>query len=115
MRGIRIAVLVICGEFDQVRQPTCEYYRSLIPGSRMAIIPDASQTSYLEQPNVFYWTRRSCYECCVQRKLCGGRKGARPSFFCAGAARLFFAYVQKRPPTVQKRLLRALYIFMRLC
>ena len=63
VRGIRIAVLFICGEFDQVRQPTCEYYRSLIPGSRMAIIPDASQTSYLEQPNIFYWTLRNFYEC----------------------------------------------------
>lgn len=60
---IRIAVLLICGEFDQVRQPTCEYYRSLIPGSRMAVIPDASQTSYLEQPHIFYWTLRNFYEC----------------------------------------------------
>ena len=60
---IRVAVLLICGEFDQVRQPTCEYYRSLIPGSRMAVIPDASQTSYLEQPHIFYWTLRNFYEC----------------------------------------------------
>lgn len=60
---IRVAVLLICGEFDQVRQPTCEYYRSLIPGSRMAAIPDSSQTSYLEQPHIFYWTLRNFYEC----------------------------------------------------
>lgn len=63
LHSIRISVLFVCGEFDQVRQQTCEYYRSLIPGSRMAIIPDASQTSYLEQPNIFYWTLRNFYEC----------------------------------------------------
>ena len=63
LRNIKIAVLLICGEFDQVRQQSCEYYRSLIPGSRMAVIPDASQTSYLEQPHIFYWTLRNFYEC----------------------------------------------------
>ena len=63
LHNIKIAVLLICGEFDQVRQQSCEYYRSLIPGSRMAVIPDASQTSYLEQPHIFYWTLRNFYEC----------------------------------------------------
>lgn len=63
LHEIKISVLLICGEFDQVRQSTCEYYRSLIPGARIAVIPDASQTSYLEEPNIFYWTLKNFYEC----------------------------------------------------
>lgn len=62
LHDIRVAVLLICGEYDQVLPASCAYYRSLIPGSRMAIIPDASQTSYLEQPEIFYWTLRNFYE-----------------------------------------------------
>jgi proline iminopeptidase len=51
---IRVRVLIICGVYDQVRKETCEYYRSLIPGSVRVTIPDASQTSFLENPEVFY-------------------------------------------------------------
>lgn len=53
---IKVRVLFLCGEFDQVKAETCEYYRSLIPGSRMAIIPHASQTQFLENAEVFYNT-----------------------------------------------------------
>ncbi|MBR4400720.1 MAG: proline iminopeptidase-family hydrolase [Synergistes sp.] len=63
LHEIKIPVLLICGEFDQVRQESCEYYRSLIPGARLAVIPDASQTSYLEEPDIFYWTLKNFYEC----------------------------------------------------
>ena len=62
LHEIKIPAMFVCGELDQVRQRTCEYFRSLIPGSRMAIIPDASQTTYLEQPKIFYWTLRNFYE-----------------------------------------------------
>lgn len=53
---IKVPVLLLIGEFDQVSQKNCEYYRSLIPGSRMAVIPHASQTAFLENFDVFYWT-----------------------------------------------------------
>ena len=53
---VKLRVLLLCGEYDQVLPKTCEYYRSLIPGSRMAIIPDASQTQFLENPKIFYNT-----------------------------------------------------------
>lgn len=56
IKDIKIPVLLLIGEYDQVSQKTCEYYRSLIPGSRMAIIPDASQTQFLENFDRFYWT-----------------------------------------------------------
>lgn len=51
---IRVRVLFIIGEYDQVMPQTCKYYLSLIPGSVMAVIPDASQTAFLENPDVFY-------------------------------------------------------------
>ena len=53
---IKVPVLFIIGEFDQVSSKSCEYYRSLIPGSRMAVIPHASQTAFLENFDIFYWT-----------------------------------------------------------
>lgn len=53
---IKIPVLFLIGEFDQVMPKTCEYYRSLVPGSRMAIIPEASQTQFCENADTFYWT-----------------------------------------------------------
>jgi proline iminopeptidase len=44
----------MCGVYDQVRKETLEYYRSLIPGSVRVTIPEASQTSFLENPDSFY-------------------------------------------------------------
>jgi len=61
LNKIKVAVLLICGQYDQVRNETCEYYRSLIPGSRMAIMPDASQMSFLENPDIFYNTLMNFY------------------------------------------------------
>lgn len=60
---IKVAVMIICGQYDQVRNETCEYYRSLIPGSRMAIMPEASQMSFLENPDIFYNTLMNFYRC----------------------------------------------------
>ena len=51
---IKQRVLIICGVYDQVRKETAEYYRSLIPGSVRVSIPQASQTSFLENPDSFY-------------------------------------------------------------
>ncbi|MDD4159635.1 MAG: proline iminopeptidase-family hydrolase [Synergistaceae bacterium] len=51
---IKVRVLIICGVYDQVRKETIEYYRSLIPGSVRVTIPEASQTSFLENPDSFY-------------------------------------------------------------
>ena len=51
---IKVRVLLMCGVYDQVRKETLEYYRSLIPGSVRVTIPEASQTSFLENPDSFY-------------------------------------------------------------
>lgn len=51
---IKVRVLIIGGVYDQVKKETTEYYRSLIPGSVRVTIPDASQTSFLENPDSFY-------------------------------------------------------------
>jgi len=53
LQNIRVRVLIICGVYDQVKKETCEYFRSLIPGSVRVTIPDASQTSFIENPDVF--------------------------------------------------------------
>lgn len=53
---IKVRVLIICGVYDQVKKETCEYYKSLIPGSVRVTIPEASQTSFLENPDMFYDT-----------------------------------------------------------
>ncbi len=54
LHQIKVRVLIICGVYDQVRKETCEYYKSLIPGSVRVTIPEASQTAFLENPEVFY-------------------------------------------------------------
>ncbi|MDO5116580.1 MAG: proline iminopeptidase-family hydrolase [Synergistaceae bacterium] len=59
---IKVPSLLICGEFDEVRAESCEYFRSLIPGAKMEIIHGASQTSFLEQPRSFYATLRGFYD-----------------------------------------------------
>ncbi len=54
--NIKLRVLIIGGVYDQVRKETTEYYRSLIPGSVRVTIPEASATSFLENPDIFYDT-----------------------------------------------------------
>ena len=51
---IKVRVLIIAGVYDQVRKESIEYYRSLIPGAVRVTIPEASQTSFLENPDSFY-------------------------------------------------------------
>ena len=51
---IKVRVLIMCGVYDQVKKETADYYRSLIPGSVRVTIPDASQTSFLENPDSFF-------------------------------------------------------------
>lgn len=51
---IKVRVLIMNGTYDQVREETAEYYSSLIPGSVRVTIPEASQTSFLENPDSFY-------------------------------------------------------------
>jgi len=51
---IKVRVLIMCGLYDQVKKETADYYRSLIPGSVRVTIPDASQTSFLENPDSFF-------------------------------------------------------------
>lgn len=60
--GIKVRVMFVIGEFDQVLPRTCKYYESLIPGSRIAIIPNASQTPFLENPRVFFNTLINFYK-----------------------------------------------------
>ena len=51
---IKLRVMFLLGEYDQVLPTTCEYYRSLIPGSRIAVIPGASQTQFIENEDIFF-------------------------------------------------------------
>ena len=51
---IKVRVLIMCGVYDQVKKETADYYRSLIPGSVRVTIPEASQTSFLENPDSFF-------------------------------------------------------------
>lgn len=51
---IKVRVLIIGGVYDQVKKESIEYYCSLIPGSVRVTIPEASQTSFLENPDSFF-------------------------------------------------------------
>jgi len=52
--AIRVPTLIICGEDDKPTPPelSCELH-SMIPGSRLAMIPNAGHLTNLEQPEAF--------------------------------------------------------------
>ncbi|HWR01787.1 MAG TPA: alpha/beta fold hydrolase [Chlorobaculum sp.] len=52
--GIDFPVLILCGADDRTTPPeTAASMHSLIPGSRLEILPDAGHLSNLEQPELF--------------------------------------------------------------
>lgn len=53
LEEIRTPVLFTCGEFDEARPETAEYYASLVPDAELVVIEDASHCHNLEQPEVF--------------------------------------------------------------
>jgi pimeloyl-ACP methyl ester carboxylesterase len=50
--AIRAAVLVCAGEQDVVRREHTEALASAIPGARLWIVPNASHSVMLEQPDL---------------------------------------------------------------
>jgi len=51
---IRVPTLVICGEDDKPTPPQLsEDLHAMIPGSRLALIPDAGHLTNIEQPKIF--------------------------------------------------------------
>ena len=47
---IRVPTLFIGGEYDEARPETVRYYASLVPGARVAIIPNAGHLSMEDNP-----------------------------------------------------------------
>lgn len=45
LSAITVPTLLVCGEFDEARPETIRYYSSLIPGSKVEIIPDAAHST----------------------------------------------------------------------
>lgn len=50
LKEIKIPVLYITGEFDEARPQTVQYYQSLTPGGRFALIPGAGHMTMQDNP-----------------------------------------------------------------
>ncbi len=50
---IRVPVLLTCGEHDEAAVETVRDFRDLLPDGAMAVIPRASHTHMLEEPEIF--------------------------------------------------------------
>jgi proline iminopeptidase len=50
---IKIPTLFTAGAFDEARPATVAYYQSLVPGSELAIIPDAGHLTMQDQPEAY--------------------------------------------------------------
>ena len=48
--NIKAPTLWISGQYDEARPETMRYYQGLIPGSKLAIIPDAGHLTMQDQP-----------------------------------------------------------------
>ena len=49
LHQIKAPVAIMCGEFDEARPTTCEYFASLIPGARFHQVDGAAHTGYITQ------------------------------------------------------------------
>jgi proline iminopeptidase len=47
---IEVATLYICGEYDEARPPTVQYYQSLTPGSKFVMIENAAHVTMHDNP-----------------------------------------------------------------
>jgi len=50
---IGLPALFTCGRHDEAAPETCAYYQSLMPGSELAILEDASHMHHLERPEEY--------------------------------------------------------------
>ncbi len=50
---IRIPVLLVCGEYDEAAPETVAEFRDRFPDASLAVIPGASHTPMLEEPELF--------------------------------------------------------------
>jgi proline iminopeptidase len=50
LHEIKVPTLFICGEFDEARPSTVQYYQSLVPGSKLVVIPGAGHLTTLDKP-----------------------------------------------------------------
>ncbi|WKK67515.1 proline iminopeptidase-family hydrolase [Lutimonas zeaxanthinifaciens] len=47
---IKVPTLYVCGEYDEARPETVQYFQSLTPGSKMAVIEDAAHVTMHDNP-----------------------------------------------------------------
>ncbi len=50
LANIKIPTLYVCGEFDEARPSTLKYFKSLTPGSKIAIIENAAHITMHDNP-----------------------------------------------------------------
>lgn len=50
LAGIATPTLFTCGEYDEATPATTAFYHQRMPGSELAVLPDASHEHHLEQP-----------------------------------------------------------------
>lgn len=50
---LHLPVLLTCGEYDEVTPATTAHYASLLPNSRVLVLPDASHNHHLESPTLY--------------------------------------------------------------
>ncbi len=48
--NIKVPTLFICGEYDEARPETTEYYASLVPGSKFVVIKNAAHMTMQDNP-----------------------------------------------------------------
>lgn len=50
LRSARVPVLVMCGQFDEVRESTCSALAAMAPRGSAVIVPNAAHMTFLENP-----------------------------------------------------------------
>jgi proline iminopeptidase len=53
LRELDVPVLYTAGEFDEARPATVEYFRSVTPGARFALIPASAHMTSVDAPEAF--------------------------------------------------------------
>jgi len=51
LHRIKVPTLFICGEFDEARPSTVQYYQSLVPGAKFRMIPNVGHITVQDNPN----------------------------------------------------------------
>jgi len=51
LENLKVPTLFIGGQYDEARPESVKYYASLVPGSKVAIIPDAGHLSMEDNPD----------------------------------------------------------------